>query len=162
MAPSVLIIDDEEAIAWALRKACERQGFQPFFIFGFEHLQPLFKSQKSHFQLRCQLKIACRFRTGDGGIAELPLEGGEKIERIFAAIGLGDPAFLMVEQSRFGGLGLGVAQFSTFFETKVGAEIDHVSEVDCSQLQAGSQNPVAPLRVKHGVIGDGHHASIVT
>jgi len=28
MAPSVLIIDDEESIAWALRKACERQGFR--------------------------------------------------------------------------------------------------------------------------------------
>lgn len=28
MTPSVLIIDDEEAIAWALRKACERQGYR--------------------------------------------------------------------------------------------------------------------------------------
>ncbi len=26
MSPSVLIIDDEESVAWALRKACERQG----------------------------------------------------------------------------------------------------------------------------------------
>ena len=28
MAATVLIIDDEEAVAWALRKACERQGYR--------------------------------------------------------------------------------------------------------------------------------------
>jgi two-component system nitrogen regulation response regulator GlnG len=28
MKPTVLIIDDEEAIAWALRKACETQGYR--------------------------------------------------------------------------------------------------------------------------------------
>jgi len=28
MKPTVLIIDDEEAIAWALRKACEQQGYR--------------------------------------------------------------------------------------------------------------------------------------
>src|SRR3982750_4205545 len=28
MPPSVLIIDDEESVAWALRKACERQGYR--------------------------------------------------------------------------------------------------------------------------------------
>ena len=28
MPPSVLIIEDEEAVAWALRKACERQGYR--------------------------------------------------------------------------------------------------------------------------------------
>ncbi|MGL6094652.1 MAG: sigma-54-dependent transcriptional regulator, partial [Fimbriiglobus sp.] len=28
MPPSVLIIDDEESVAWALRKACDRQGYR--------------------------------------------------------------------------------------------------------------------------------------
>lgn len=28
MPPSVLIIDDEESVAWSLRKACERQGYR--------------------------------------------------------------------------------------------------------------------------------------
>jgi two-component system nitrogen regulation response regulator GlnG len=28
MPPSVLIIDDEESVAWALRKACEREGYR--------------------------------------------------------------------------------------------------------------------------------------
>jgi len=26
--PSILIIDDEESVAWALRKACEREGYR--------------------------------------------------------------------------------------------------------------------------------------
>ena len=114
----------------------------------FEPFEVALEAQQDHLLGRSLLG------TRHGGIAEVALQGREQKQRVLAAVGQGDLAFLLAEQDRFfrAAAPLGVV---------LAADVDHVGEVDQSDLPADGLDPLAPVVVVDRVGGDGHEALVV-
>ena len=70
----------------------------PFFL---EHLEPRFQPfEPIEDQRQDLLRLVELLRPGNGGVAEVALEGGEEVERVLLPVGPGDFPFLLAKENR--------------------------------------------------------------
>ena len=133
-------------------------------MLGFQQRQTFFEALQALLQEGGELVfLVGGFRPRDRRVAELPLQRGEQEQRVFAAMGFRDAAFLLREQDRRAGAVIGVAgPPAALFGEMFRAVIDHVGELVGAEPTAGLENPVSPGGVVQRIGGDGGHPFVIS